>query len=287
MKYFNLSVMKLLFTCFLVIASLHIQAQRLSVQSRSSEALSGSTFARSISDSTLSIEEREDRIFKEIRSGNMPAFYRNLVAVSDSIMIRGTLHSIRYYVLPDFLAIGSDDDYFYCPVRPALAQRIADLFHCSMPTRKMSDLIYKRADVKMIPQPIPPGKAMITVPVFMQHNTLVAEQRKIAMDHYPAGKLVAGNKKDIVISNKIYSPDGKSHVVIYGWHQPGGKAIQPLYNGHDANWADYSHGMRLVQNKIWVDGKRTNIRRILKSADLHVLLSDEGPIEKPRYPLNP
>lgn len=279
--------MKLLFACLLVLASIHLQAQKLIIQPRSGGSAGGLAFARSISDSTLSIEEREERIYKEIRSGNIPAFYRDLIAVTDSITIRGTLHTVRYYVLPDFLAIGNDDDYFYCPVRPALAQRIADLFDCSLPTRKISDLIYKRADVKMIPRPIPPGKAMVTLPVFIEHNELLAKQRKGAMDQFPLGKLVAGNKKDIVISNKIYSPDGKSHVVIYGWHQPGGKAIQPLYNGHDANWADYSHGLRLVQNRIWVDGRRTNIRRVLKSADFHVLLSDEGAIKKPRYPLNP
>lgn len=136
----------------------------------------------------------------------------------------------------------------------------------------------------MIPGPIPPTKAMITVPVFIRHSQLVNEQRSSSLAEYPLGSLVAGNKKDIVISNKIYTNDGKSHVVIYGWHKPDGKAIQPLYNGHDAGWADYSHGVRLIQNKVWVDGKITSIRKVLRSKEMHALLSDEGAIEKPYYP---
>jgi hypothetical protein len=61
------------------------------------------------------------------------------------------------------------------------------------------------------------------------------------------GKLVAGNKKDVIISNRIYNDTSNCHVVIYGWHKTNGKAIQPLYARHLNSWADYSHGIRLIQ----------------------------------------
>ena len=276
--------MKHIIAGFLIILSSTVLAQRLPLKLRSNTALSGTRFAQSISDSTLSIDEREKRIFEEILSGNVPAFYRKLVSITDSSVVGGIVHSIQYFVLPDFLAIGSDSDYFYCPMRPALAQKIANLLKCSLPTRQMSDRIYRMARVKLTPSPIPPSKLMTTVPVFIRHNQMVEEQRKSMLPDFPAGNLVAGNKKDIVVSNKIYTPDHRSHVVIYGWHQPGGKAIQPLYNGHNADWADYSHGVRLIQNRVWVDGKRTSIKKILRSPDLHVLLSDEGVIDRPFYP---
>ena len=276
--------MKYIVAGFLVAFFFTASAQRLPLKARSHTALSGSMFAQSISDSTLSIDDREKKIFEEVRSGNVPHFYRNLVSVRDTAAVGGITHAIEYFVLPDFLAIGSDSDYFYCPMRPALAQKIADLLKCSLPTRKMSDRIYQMARVKLVPSPIPPSKLMTTVPVFIRHNQMVAEQRKGMLPDYPLGDLVAGNKKDIVISNKIYTTDHRSHVVIYGWHQPGGKAIQPLYNGHDADWADYSHGVRLIQNRVWVDGKRKRIREILRSPKLHILLSDERVIERPFYP---
>ncbi|NEU10069.1 hypothetical protein GZH53_17215 [Flavihumibacter sp. R14] len=275
--------MKYLFICLLLGLSVAGSAQELHLKARSRNALSGSAFAASISDSTLSIDSREERIYKEIHSGNVPGFYRDLIQVSDTAVIKGKRHTIKYFVLPDFLTIGSDSDYFYCPMRPALAQRVADLLKCSLPTRKVSDQVYRQAQVKLIPLPIPPTKAMTTVPVFIRHNGMVAQQRdSVLSDHRRT--LVAGNKKDIVISNKIYTPDHKSHVVIYGWHRPGGKAIQPLYNGHDAGWADYSHGVRLVQQRIWVDGKKTTVSKVLRSADLNGLLSDEGIIDRPYYP---
>lgn len=276
--------MKFVCAWFLIVSSLTASAQRLHLKERSAKAVTGLAFAKSISDSLLSLNVRENLILKEVRAGNIPDFYRNLVLVTDKTIIRGRQHDISYYVLPDFLAIGSNDDYFYCPMRPALAQRVADHLGCSLPTRKMSDRIYEQANLKMIPEPIPPTKAMVTVPLFIKHSLLVTEQRNRSLPEHPLGSLVAGNKKDIVISNKIVTPDGKSHVVIYGWHKTGGKPIQPLYNGHDGDWADYSHGVRLIQDKIWIDGKRTSIREVLRSTDLHVLLSDEGVITNAYYP---
>jgi len=275
--------MKLLFTWIVLFTSFSVSAQHLKLKHRSEKAMSGSDFVRSISDSTLTLDAREDIIFQEIKSGNIPNFYRRLIAIIDTSTIKGKIHTIRYFVLPDFLAIGSDADYFYCPMRPALAQKVADLLKCSLPTRKISDRIYQNAKVKMVPEPIPPSPKMITVPVFMKHSQLVNDQRIKSVQQFPLGDLVAGNKKDIVISNKIYTPDGKFHVVIYGWHKPDGKAIQPLYNGHNSDWADYSHGIRLVQNKVWVDGKKSTIKKVLQSPELNVLLSDEGLIEKPFY----
>lgn len=122
--------------------------------------------------------------YKEIRSGNIPAFYRNLVEIRDSFIIEDQKYTIRYFILPE-----------------------------------------------------------------------------------------------------IHNDKGDLKVVIYGWHKPDGKAIQPLYNGHTTLHVDYSHGIRLVQNKVWLNGKRSTIQKILKSETLHTLLSDEGMIREPIYPL--
>jgi hypothetical protein len=259
-------------------------SQSIKLQNRSNTALSGSEFSKSIRDSTISIDLREEIIFNEIRSGNIPKFYRKLIEIRDTVLINNRNHTVKYYVIPDFLAIGSDEDYFYCPMRPQLAQKIADRLKCSLPTRKISNRIYQKAEVKMVPQPIPPSKAMITIPVFEKHNSMVQEQRKNTLNEFPLGTLTAGNKKDVVISNKIYTDKGLLRVVIYGWHKPDGKAIQPLYNGHSTIHVDYSHGIRLVQNKVWVDGKKTSLQKILKSEILHPLLSDEGVIAQSYYP---
>ncbi|MDO8992984.1 hypothetical protein [Daejeonella sp.] len=277
--------MKYVLLLFISICTIDCYSQHLKLKKRVSNALNGSDFSRSIRDSSLSLEDRESIIFNEIRSGNIPRFYRKLSVIRDTAMIIGQLQTIRYYVLPDFLAIGSDSDYFYCPMRPQLAQKVADFLDCSLPTRKISDRIYHTAKVKMMPQPIPPSKAMITVPVFERHTRMVQQQREQSIKQFPLGSLVAGNKKDVVISNMIFNSKNQLRVAIYGWHKPDGKAIQPLHNGHTTDHVDYSHGIRLVQNKLWINGKKSTLRAILGSETLHPLLSDEGMISKAYYPV--
>lgn len=277
--------MKYVLFLFFSILVVDCHSQHLKLKKRASGALSGSEFSKSIRDSSLSLKDRENIIFNEIRSGNIPRFYRKLALIRDTAMIMGQLQTIRYFVLPDFMAIGSNSDYFYCPMRPQLAQKVADLLGCSLPTRKISDRIYNTAKVKMMPQPIPPSNAMITVPVFERHTRMVQQQRNQSIRKYPLESLVAGNKKDVVISNMIFNSKNQLRVAIYGWHKPDGKAIQPLYNGHTTDHVDYSHGIRLIQNKLWINGKKSTLRAVLESETLHPLLSDEGAIRKAYYPV--
>jgi hypothetical protein len=125
---------------------------------------------------------------------------------------------------------------------------------------------------------------MITVPEFARHNTIVRTQRHTQLAEHPLGALVAGDKKDVVITPRLATSLDK--VAIYGWHQTNGMAIQPLYLGHTAAWVDYSHGIRLVQQKMTVNGKVTTVAAVLAEPELAGLLSDEGPIAEARYPTN-
>src|SRR5262249_9051093 len=93
--------------------------------------------------------------------------------------------------------------------------------------------------------------------------------------------------KDVVISLRIYTNFASQYitkpVVIYGWHQSNGSPIQPLYNGHEETYADYSHGIRMVQMNITVDGSPNTVKNILVKSTLQPLLSDEGVFTKPWY----
>jgi len=127
---------------------------------------------------------------------------------------------------------------------------------------------------------------MITVPVFKQHNDSVCIQRATTLAQYPLGLLIGGHKKDVIISNSIVSNlklAVPKPVVIYGWHQLNGTPIQPLYNGHGETYADYSHGIRLVQDSVSLDGSPATVASILTDQTLWPLLSDEGVIPLPRY----
>lgn len=259
-------------------------AQSLPLPPRSANAPKGQAFVNLITN--LSREERENQIFSQIMRGNVPDFLRQMVAVEATVSIGGNQDTVRYYVTPDYLAVGADDDYFLTPMTPLLAQKLADSLGCCLPTKKMVDDIYRAATVKLRPQPIAPSAAMITVPVFAQHNDSVWSLRQLLLTQHPLGELVGGTKKDVIISNKIYNnlkPNVSKPVVIYGWHQLNGVPIQPVYNGHEETYADYSHGIRLVQNAITINGQPTTVAAVLKDATLNVLLSDEGAIPIARY----
>jgi hypothetical protein len=260
------------------------QGQTLALPPRPAGAFSRDEIIRIIT--PLSREAREDSLFRYIVAGNVPAFMRTLIPVTSSAVAGGTLTSVTYYVTPDYFAVGSDESYFLTPMTPLLAQRIADSLKCILPTRKMVNAIYDAAVLKLAPAPIPPSAEMITVPVFVRHDSLVWTQRAPQIAAYPPGTLVGGTKKDVVISNKIRN-DLKAGVpkpvVIYGWHQLNGVSIQPLYNGHGETYADYSHGIRLVQEGVLLNGAPTTISAILKNDTLAPILSDEGTISIPRY----
>ena len=256
---------------FLLIQAAASQAQSLELPPRPATAPEGAEFARSIAN--LPLKEREERILEELLAGNAPSFLRTLVPIT---VVDGT-DRVTYFVTADYLSIGSDEDYFLTPLTPYTAQRIADRLDCTLPTSRMVDEVYRNAEVKRTPSPIPPSPAMTTVPVFLRHNeTVLAEPRD-----KPLGALVAGHKKDVVIANKVFGSPGK--VAIYGWHRPDGTPIQPLYTGHAASWVDYSHGVRLVRRRVIVNGASKSIDEVLADPRLAPLLSNEGVMHRTRY----
>ncbi len=243
---------------------------------RPPEAMSGSEFITDVLD--LALYQREARILEEITAGNIPDFLRSFVPINVSATIGGTTHNATYEVMPDYLCIGSDADFVRMPMTPATAQAIADRFECVLPTRKMVDDIYSQAAVKLAPSPIDPGTTNITlVSVFYQHHLTIEGQRA----GNPLGLLVGGIKKDVVVTPQLITHPNR--VAIYGWHQLSGVPIQPLYLGHVDSYVDYSHGIRLVKGYMTLDGSPVSVADLLRRPDLHVLLSDEGTVDHPRY----
>ena len=94
--------------------------------------------------------------------------------------------------------------------------------------------------------------------------------------------VMAGHKKDIVITNRMADEPGR--LFIYGWHYQDGKPIQPLSAAHSVDYVDYSHGVRLVRDEVLIDGKLYSIKRMLQHPVLYKLFSDEiGPMSVIRY----
>ncbi len=272
------ALLQIILICFAVSAT----AQSLQLPPRATDAPGGVAFAHQLE--PLVFSAREASIFSAVRAGNVPDFLRHFCPVSVTNAVDGVTNVATFFAAPDYLAVGSDDDYFFTPISPAIAQHLADSLGCVLPTPKMSDAIYAAAEVKLTPSPISPTPAMTTVPVFEHINELIHTQRAAQLAAHPLGSLVAGDKKDVVISARLATSPRK--VAIYGWHQTNGVAIQPLFLGHTVAWVDYSHGIRLVSETIIVNGQTNTIPQVLADPKLCGLISDEGVITNARYATN-
>ncbi len=232
----------------------------------------------------MDFAERENFIFHQFQRGNFPEFLLNFREISSKQTdATGKLRNVTIYVSPQYLSIGSETDHFIIPLGPKTAQMIALNFNAFLPTPKVVDMIYKAADLKLEPFTyIPRGNRNETVDIFYDHSKVILAQIKAA--GYLPGTFVAGHKKDLVISPKLEDDNRQHHVIIYGWHLPGGKAIQPESNIHVNTYVDYSHGVRLVSARVVIDGEEFNYEEILKDKILYPLLIDSaGPLQNTRY----
>lgn len=222
-------------------------------------------------------KERDSFAVKEVLNGNIPSFLKKFQRIKISIVDSSTGKTItaEYFVSPDYLSIGTDDDWARVNITPLAAQKIADSFNCFLPTRKMVDDIYKAAKIKL--EPVPMYAFRDSTPTMWHHHLIIEGQRKGRKG------LIAGIQKDVVISGKISRDPKPERVAIYGWHKLDGKPIQPLYTGHVYWWVDYSQGIRLVYRKIKVAKKWMDYTEVLADPVLKKLLCDEEFCDFHRY----
>jgi hypothetical protein len=234
---------------------------------------SGSQFAAYVSG--MNSQSREQAIQKAVLDGKVPHFLKKLVPVSLGYKhADGTEGKVKVFVMPEYLAVGSDEDYLRVPMNLYTAATIATQLGFVLPTRKIVDAIYQQSAVHFSPEPMQAGPEMRSTAYYQTHNNKIAEQaRKLGVK---PGDLVSGHKKDVVMTMRLAANPGK--IAIYGWQRPNGEPIQPLTTVHGACYADYSHGIRLVSERVEVDGVAKSIYDVLKDPVLSQALSDEGPI---------
>lgn len=219
---------------------------------------------------------REQYILDEFLHGNVPDFLRKMAEVT---VTSGT-NSITYMVNFDYLSIGTDQNFCRMPMAPLTAQKIANKYDCTLPTRKMVNDIWKNAQTKLSFKNTTPDAKMITTGRYLEHNTIVNNQ----LGGMVPEVLIAGHKKDVVLTNKLAPNNPKKRVAIYGWFYPDGRVVQDLNpSDHDDMYVDYSHGIRLISNDVIVNGKVMRIQDVFKDPILSSLVSDEGILNFLKY----
>jgi hypothetical protein len=236
-------------------------------------SLTGSQFTASIAEIDPRLRERV--ILQAILNGNIPEFLRKLVPVKlTTRRPGGPLVTATIFVMPEYLAIGSDQDFLRIPMNLYTAAAAATHMGFVLPTRKIVDAIYQQSAFHFAPEPMQAGPEMRTTEYYRVHNEKIEEQfRRIGAS---IGALISGQKKDVVVSNLLAKNPG--HIAIYGWHRTNGVPIQPLTTVHGACYADYSHGIRLISETVLLNGEPRSIYDLLADPILASVLSDEGPI---------
>lgn len=246
----------------------------LRLPARPAGAIGGSEFARRTSG--LSSADRDRAIVAELELGNIPSFLGYLTPVKlttkahDAQALAATI-----WVTPDYLAIGSDDDFLYVPLTYDSATIVADRFGSVLPTARMVDAIYEQSAHHLTPAPLPAGPLMRSNLYLSKHQQRIDEQRS----GLPLGQLISGHKKDLVLSNRLRQIPAR--VAIYGWHRAPGDPIQPLSTVHGARYVDYSHGVRLVSTTIVVGSRPLSIYDALQDPQVAPVLSREGVTRDP------
>lgn len=237
------------------------------------QPLSGAQFADSIFNMDRHVRERA--ILDQLLKGNLPAFLRKLAPVTlEHRNPSGKVLAATIFAMPEYLAIGEDDDFLRIPMNLHTAVAVAERFGFLLPTRKMVDAIYSQCTSCFSPQPLPAGPRMTSTEYYQMHNSMIEHQSRAR--GFAFGSLAAGHKKDVVVTNRLIARPGQ--IAIYGWHRAIGDPIQPLSTVHGAGYADYSHGIRLVSRLALVEGGLRPVTDILLDKAFANVLSDEGTI---------
>jgi len=233
--------------------------------------MGGREFAHHVAD--LQGAARDAEVRSELLAGNLPEHLRHLAPVTltgrDG---NGAPLAVTFCVMPDYLSVGSDSDSLLVPMGLPTALEVASDFGSVLPTPRVVDAIYEAADLKLTPEPLPASNEMRSTEYVVRHDELIAQQR--ALLDAPEDALTAGHKKDLVLSDRLLSIPGR--VAIYGWHWAAHHPIQPLSTVHGAQYADYSHGVRLMSPIIYVNGIPRQFLDALRDPSLTRVLGGDG-----------
>lgn len=234
----------------------------------------------------------ERALVEAIDAGGIAPFIARYVPVTITQKLKdGVTHTLVIGVAPNYLAIGTDTDWFLAPATPWTYQYVADQRKAILPTRKLTKDIFdaaRKTAIAIEPHPFGTKNAAgkedggvynETVPRFVESDAFVHDQLA-KIPAFNVNTLVTGAKKDVVVTPKM---DG-SRVDIYGWYRL--TDLLPWQNSfgpHVGTYKDYSHGGRLIDRSALLDGKKVDLYDVFQDPVLSALVSDQGPF-LPHFP---
>ena len=239
------------------------------------------------------VEQRHQFIIDNVKNNNYEIEWA-------PIEINSQNHKLIIYVTKDVLKINS----IRINVSARLQQQIADILDVSLPTGKISDLIFDRADIILEPNT---RAITATTDAMIEYSQLIDQQ---LVSKYPnmtpdQCTLIATLGKDWLIDNLATS----IHGVNYGWHikstsnswkgiaiypccslikDPATgsyfKIIQQPSTYHNLDQDDYSQKARYVRKDILLDDNTSTLSYILTTPEIAPMISYDGVIKNLKQP---
>jgi len=218
---------------------------------------------------TLSKVERENAILQQIELGNIPDFLRHPTAV---ILKGPDGGEVKTYVMPDYIAIGSNEDFVRVPLSPIIAQALARKYDLSLPTKTIVEETYAQAGKTVVgpfytrPEEFEANSAYLDSPGFyLRSDRDIKEQ----LQGVPLGTLVSGGKKELVVSPhvSVMAPGVPPSEAIdfYGLYGDDGIPIQRTPgHGKESGYrhTEYALGVRFVSPVVVVT-TRSGERKVM------------------------
>lgn len=223
----------------------------------------------------LPANQVEQAIENYVYRGHIPNFLRRFVPVE----VNCGVETIKFWVSPDYLSLGTDSDYFRLKLGARRAQNIADKLGMVLPTAAIVQLVHLEAKSN---NTAVAGRGMRDTQTVCRGD--LGMQKLECLEHYEKnvilpkvkslalGTLVSGFKKDIVVPPKNRPPE---RVSIFGFSTNATDfPIQDGFGPHPQWYSDYSHGVRFVDPNIEVNGQRMTMERALSDGRATCLFSN-------------
>jgi len=183
-------------------------------------------------------------------------------------------HKATLYVTSDCLRIGDETDSVRVSVTAITAQAIAEHFGAFLPTTHIADLVWKQSKVHI--EPCLFGEPRSATSRMRDYHQSV--EKKVAA----RSGLIENVGKHWVVTNKLLTSPGKA--ANYGFFSASAPNVsasgirmwQTLGLAHNGSHVDYSQVVRLIGEKLIVDGQSMLFKDVATNPALAGLVSSEG-----------
>lgn len=230
-------------------------------------------------------------------AGDMPGWLLGTrMRCTTEAVIDGVYYQCSYFTPKQYLSVGDDTDWVQWPLTIVDLQKFCDAFQLTgadgtkspkfyIPPKKLVKNTWGQSDCKIKPQLLGASNDMTwPVKVGIEQDKINAAMKAAGcpLDAFSRAKKAYITAPNTTAANLHFT--GWYELNGFGWEDQtsrsdpsSGYKPQNATGGHEATYADYSHGCDLVYHDVLINGQQYEFADVCAHPKLHVLVSDQGP----------